>query len=286
MSFHCHIGWLFAVVIVVAQAGLAQEPLPDATESSPVDADAALKQMGYRPPSELVRETLADPPGSTRLSKKSSLWLDKANQRVFVDGFVSLRDAPLEMFACPLETKEHESIVATLAKSSEVHAALLAAGAMPGTTVSYRPKYVPATGQRIRVWVMYRDKEGKFHAVDARTWVQRTGTDKSLELDWVFAGSTYWKDPEDGKNYYQADNGELICVSNFSTAMMDLPVESSDSNGNLQYNAFTDRIPETLTPVRLMIVPIPIPGDQPSDPKKPIAKPDQVPDETLLPLKK
>lgn len=260
--------------------------LPAGNATGPVDADAALKELGYKEPADIVREALGDPPNAKRLSQKSSLWVDTKNHRVFVDGYIALRDAPLEMFACPAGTKEHESIVGVLAKSNEVHAALLAIGAMPGTTVKFDPKYVPATGQRIRVWVMYRDPAGEFKSVDARSWVRKGEAGQSLEMDWVFAGSTTWTDPQDGVNYYQANSGEMICVSNFGTAMMDLPIESSDSTGALQFWAYTDRIPPNLTPVRLVLVPIPIPSDKPVDPTKSVALPDKAPDESLLPKKK
>lgn len=260
--------------------------LPAGNPSGPVDPDAALKDLGYKDPADIVRAALGDPPNAKRLSQKSSLWVDTKNHRVFVDGYIALRDAPLEMFACPAGTKEHESIVGVLAKSSEVHAALLAVGAMPGTTVKFDPKYVAATGQRIRVWVLFRDAAGEFKAADARNWIRKGTSDQALEMDWVFAGSTTWTDPADGVNYYQANSGEMICVSNFGTAMMDLPIESSDSTGALQFWAFTDRIPPDLTPVRLMLVPIPIPTEKPADPSKTVAQPDQIPDESLLPKKK
>jgi len=257
--------------------------VPFGTAGPGVDADAELEKLGYRDPGDVVRKALADPPGATRLSKTSSLWVDRKNHRVYVDGYVALRNSPLEMFACPAGTKEHESIIGVLAKSNEVHAALLAIGAMPGTTVRYDPKYVPATGQRIRIWVMFRDEAGKFQATDARKWVRKGMSKESLETDWVFAGSSTWTDPQDGITYYQANSGDMICVSNFATAMLDVPVESSDSNGSLTYMAYTDRIPPDMTPVRLMLVPIPIPSDQPDDPKKTQPQPDQVPDESLLP---
>lgn len=265
---------------------LAEDP------GTPVDPAAALKELGYEDPMEKVRDLLADPPGAKRLSKNSSLWIDVKQKRIYVDGYVAIRDGHLEMFACPAGTKEHESIVATLAKADEVHAALLAIGAQKGTTVKFQPKYVPATGQRIRVWVMYRDEAGKFRATDAKKWVRVGQTDKSLDVDWVFGGSVTWTDPEDGKSYYQANSGELICVSNFGSAMMDLPVESSAAEASLTYMAYTDRIPPELTPVRLMLVPIPATDGKPNAtdaPVKPItavADPDKVPDESLMPLKK
>ncbi len=102
-----------------------------------------------------------------------------------------MQDGPLEMFACPIGTKEHESVIGSLARSSEVHAALLAVAAQPGTPVSYVPKFVPATGQRIRVWVCYWDDQGKFQVSDARRWIKNAKTKKQMEPDWVFAGSGF-----------------------------------------------------------------------------------------------
>jgi len=259
-------------------AGVLAQPLDDPPVKA-IDAEATLKELGYVDPADTVRAALGDPPDAKRLSKASSLWVDTKNKRVFVDGYVSLRDAPLEMFACPKGTKEHEAIVATLAKSSEVHAALLAVGAEPGSTVKFTPRYTPATGQPIRVWVMFRDQEGKFKFSDARKWVRKSGTDEALELDWVFAGSNLWTDPQDGIKYYQADGGDMICVSNFGTAMLDLPIKSSDSNGNLSFSAFTDRIPADLTPVRLMLVPIP----RETEDRKPVALDE--PTESMMPKK-
>lgn len=231
-------------------------------ELSPLPGDAMLAELGYVSPSDQVRSRLADPPGATRLSQQSSLWIDLRGKRVFVDGYIAQREAYLEMFACPAETKEHESIVGVIAQSSEVHAALLAVGAMPGTPVRWDTEYVPATGQPIRVWVMWHDEQGQFQSTDARQWIRHVGTEDSLELDWVFVGSSIWRDPSDGREYYQANGGEMICVSNFSTAMMDLPVQSSDQNNALLFDAFTERIPPVGTPVRLILVPLPDPAAQ------------------------
>ena len=74
--------------------------------------------------------------------------------------------------------------------------------------------------------------------------------------DWVFAGSQFWKDPDTGDEYYQAEGGELICVSNFSTATMDLPVESTQSTAELLFEALTENIPPVGTEVRLILSPI------------------------------
>src|SRR3954467_9099350 len=79
-----------------------------------------------------------------KLFPASDVWLDKKRNAVVLDGQVCLREGLLEMFACPKGTKEHESVVSLNCKAEEVHAALLAAGAKPGSPVSFDPEYKPA----------------------------------------------------------------------------------------------------------------------------------------------
>ncbi|TWU48593.1 hypothetical protein Poly51_44930 [Rubripirellula tenax] len=235
----------------------------------------------YVSPSDIAAKAFAPPPGAKPISKRN-LWIDAKNQRVFVDGYVAMNDGPLEMFACPAGTKEHESIVATIAKSSEVHAALLAVGAQTGTTVRFLPRYVPATGQRIRVWICYQNDAGNFKVVDGRQWVQVAETEKTMDVDWVFAGSGFWKDPTDNHEYYRADSGDMICVSNFSTAMMDVPVASSADASELEYSPMTANIPKRGTPVRMVLMPIPLATDANQGNAPEIQKPT----EEVLPLNK
>ena len=77
-----------------------------------------------------------------------------------------------------------------------------------------------------------------------------------LEHDWVFSGSQIVSDPETGEKFYVADrSGEIVCVSNFPTAMIDLPVESSSENARLGFEAATENIPAKGTPVRVILIP-------------------------------
>ncbi|MBL6713415.1 MAG: hypothetical protein ISQ07_08520, partial [Pirellulales bacterium] len=72
---------------------------------------------------------------------------------------------------------------------------------------------------------------------------------------WVFAGSSFWTDETTGQQYYQADGGDLVCVSNFPTAMLDLTIPSSQSNEALLFEAFDSRIPVRGTPLELIFSP-------------------------------
>lgn len=222
-------------------------PLTEEEKKTPVD--------DFVTPDQIASKAFADPPGSIALTK-TNLWVDRDKTKIYLDGYVAMNDGPLEMFACPAGTKEHESVVASIPKPSEVHAALIAIGAESGKPSTVSPEFMPATGQRIRIWVCYRDNENRFQFVDARDWIVRIGTTDTLKEDWVFVGSSVWTDPRDGISYYEADAGDMICVSNFSTAMLDIPVASSASSDFLEYSPNTKRIPERGTPVRLVLIPL------------------------------
>lgn len=195
-----------------------------------------------------------EPEGATRLVKDADIWFDVKKKLVICDGQVALREGQLEMFACPKGTKEHESVVSVNAKAYQMHAGLLGIGAKPGKPVKFDP-YTPASGQTIDVWVLWNDDKGQLKKAKAQEWIKHARTEKQMPFDWVFAGSGFWKDEMTGKEIYQAESGDLICVSNFATAMLDLPVPSSQVNDDLLFVAFTERIPPRGTKVRIVLHP-------------------------------
>jgi len=220
---------------------------PDATDAKPAET-------GEKTDSTDV-PVAKDPPGLVRLGKTTPVWIDPKRKLVLVDGKVVLREGQLEMFACPKQTKEHESIVSVDCKAHVVHAGLLAVGAKIGHPVKYDPKYVPAAGTEIEILILWTDKEGKRHKDRAQKWIRNVKTGKAMAHNWVFAGSGFWSDEQTGIRHYHADAGDMICVSNFSTAMLDLPISSSQSNEALLFDAFTKNIPPKGTKVRLVLVP-------------------------------
>lgn len=271
-----------ALALAVAMLALPSFAQPPAAEPEPPPSPFRAER---KDPEAAVAKRFAPPPEAVKLTKKGRLWADKKRQQVIIDGYVALQRGMLEMFACPAGTKEHESVVALFARSRDVHTALLAIGAQKGTTVQWNPKYVPATGQSIRVWVMWFDEQGKLQKSDARKWIAKTGTEETLQQDWVFAGSNFWTDPADGVTYYEADAGDMICVSNFASAMLDLPIVSSKDTGSLQFAAFTKNVPPERTFVRVVLRPIPFPSDDPQPTSQEVADPDEPPADEILKLR-
>ncbi len=92
-------------------------------------------------------------------------------------------------------------------------------------------------------------------AVPAQQWLRHSGTKKDLNLDWVFAGSTFVTSSR-REPFYAANEGDLICVSNFDSALLDLPIPSSQESGYLQYEAKSDHIPPLDSPVHIILEPI------------------------------
>jgi hypothetical protein len=197
-----------------------------------------------------------------RLNPNYDAWIDPKFKRVVVDGEVCLTEGQLEMFACLKGTKEHESIVAVDCKAYMLHAALLAVGAEQGAPVRFSPSYKAASGTPIDIQVVWTDAKG-VHRANAQDWVKNSQTSKTLSENWVFAGSGFYEDEDTKVKHYMAEGGDLICVSNFPSAMLDLPIESSQSNSALTFVANTEVIPPRGTKVRLVLTPRPKAAEKP-----------------------
>jgi hypothetical protein len=221
----------------------AEAPVAAGTENAPV----------YSAKSQAMR--LPEVKGAKRLDPKSEVWVDKERGVVIVDGAVSFRRGLLEMFACPRRTKEHESVVAVNAKAFLVHVGLITVGAEVGKPVQFEPKYAPPSGTEIEITVIWPDENGKLQKARAQDWIRDLKTKEAMKLPFVFAGSGFFKDEQNGQQYYLAEQGDFICVSNFAAATLDVPAESTQANEGLMFEAFTENIPALGTPVRLELKP-------------------------------
>jgi len=178
-------------------------------------------------------------------------------RRVHVLATVCLREGQLEQLLTRKHTKEHEAVLSADVDARQIHAALLAAGAEAGSPVTFRPEFKAPTGTRIKISLEYQ-KDGKTVRVHAQEWVRNARTRKPLQHDWVFAGSQFVPNPLEPKapDLYLANEGDVICVSNFESAMLDLPIVSPKDNDELVFEANTDRIPAVGTAVTVILEPV------------------------------
>lgn len=256
------------------------------------------------------------------VNKRGTVLIDLSGKRVLLKAKVVLREGLLEMFCCLKQTKEHESILAVDSKAYTIHTALLAIGAKPGRPAQFVPKYKPATGQRIDIFVQWTDKTGKLHRAPAQRWIRHAtrrfyaarfeklppgfkippkselrfdktnheltwfgrmtarqrdtllklsnnrayrksirsffqrSQPRPMQAHWIFTGSQLVTDKRTGKNIYQAEGGDLVCVANFATAMIDVDVRSSASAGDgLLFEPDPTQVPPLGTPVTVELIP-------------------------------
>jgi hypothetical protein len=98
-------------------------------------------------------------------------------------------------------------------------------------------------------------QEGKLIERPAQEMVRNIATQKAMTHDWLFVGSGIWTNPDTNESVYMGDSGELICVSNFGNATLDLPVESSSAASDLLFEAYSENIPVMGTLVWLVLQP-------------------------------
>jgi len=222
-----------------------------------------------------------DPEGLQPLHPTRPAWIDRDRKHVVLVGTVCQRQVPLELFACLKGSKEHEAVVSVDTEAYVVHAGLLLAGAEPGGPAQFEPEYRPARGTEIEVAVVWNGEDGRRRRARAQDWVRdvmaryemfqgvvanphdeelniedQFAAWRAMEYPWVFAGSMFHE--RDGQRRYLADmEGDLICVSNFPSAVLDVPVRSTDANAALLFEAFAERIPPIGTPVTLILTPKP-----------------------------
>jgi hypothetical protein len=183
-----------------------------------------------------------------------SLWFEPDAKRLIIRARVVLREGPLEHLLCLKGTKEHEAILATDAQPRQIHAGLLLTGAEPGHPVRFAPKFEPPTGTPIAIEFLWKSA-GETRRADARRWVKDEKAGRTLSERWVFAGSELFKDELTKKTIYAADEGDLITVANFGSAILDLPLASSANNSERVFTADPAQVPPLGTQVLMVLGP-------------------------------
>ena len=163
-----------ATPAVSTAQGTESEPsaVPTVNASPDRQADADSSESGTaatRLPPEIFRGD-----GLTPLNPENTVLLDLPNKRLLLKTHVCLDQGMLEMLLCLKQTKEHESILAIDSKAYTIHTGLLALGAESGKSATWTPKFQPATGQVIDIFMHYVDTAGKLQRVPAMKWIRKS----------------------------------------------------------------------------------------------------------------
>jgi hypothetical protein len=202
---------------------------------------------------EFAKQTIEIPKSWKRLDKESHIWADKDKRQVIVRGAICIQGGLLEMFACPRNTKEHESIVSVHAQAYQVHSTLLALKIQPGKPMQWNEDYTPVAGPVIDIEVRWTDENGKLVTCRAQELILNTDTEKPMTADFVFGGSVLIHDEENDKDSYMADYGPFINVANQPDAMIDVSIQSSQEAQGSLFAANPKKVPPINTKVYLVL---------------------------------
>jgi len=225
--------------------------------------------------------------------------VDLAGRVIEFDGIVPVNahtKADLKVFletaVCGYDSKEHESLIVTKAKPSQVHAAMLMLGLNPGKPGAWKleeKKWVgiPPEGDEVEIRFVVTGANGVQREEDPADWIVNIRDGKTLgaiapDAKWVFAGSKLAeKKPsprapgegsvpqsapssapnpavKPGPEYYVADiEGTLIGLTSFGTETIGLTVMYNPDNDKEapEWIASREKTPEIGTKVVVRVRP-------------------------------
>jgi hypothetical protein len=192
--------------------------------------------------------------GADKLGKLPHVEFDVAKKQVRVECEALNIQAPLEFFCCITGSNEHESVLRTPAKPSNIQIALLAIGLKPGQPITYSEalnKWIPPQGPPLHISVEFQ-KDGKTVTYPGYRWMRNVKTKKEPRaFTWVYTGSRVMPD---GK--FAADvTGYVVSIVNFDLTLVDVPQLASSDNETLEWEANLELMPKTGTKVWMIIEP-------------------------------
>jgi hypothetical protein len=224
---------LLAIAAAAMMAGCCSAP-PPTPAPAPVPAEPAPPRQ--KTPVIVEPPTPAAPEPSPLKELFPGIRIDVRARLVEFDGIVPVNchdpatpDVYLELIACTPDTREHESLVMTRIKPSNLHAALLAVGVDSGKPGSWLFENktlipVPPAGDGVNVSIAYRGSDGREIECAANEWVVHVQTGEMLKTgtageSWVFAGSVFAK--RQGREVYDADGtGTVIGLCTFGSEVV------------------------------------------------------------------
>jgi hypothetical protein len=113
--------------------------------------------------------------------------------------------------------------------------------------------YGPMNAEQKREW--FAKSTDKAYRKAIENFFDRSQS-REMTAKWIFTGSGFYEDEQTKQKFYRAEEGDLICVVNFASAMIDVDSESSEGNDALLYEAYTERIPPRDTEVLIELIPV------------------------------
>jgi hypothetical protein len=184
--------------------------------------------------------------------------VDTKAKEVRLESEVCLQRGGLELLACSPGTREHESILVVKARPSHIVFALALVGLSPGQPgyMTEAGSFSPPGGTVVDITARFTVSrpDGKTEIVEVPAWklLKPARSESGLErpIQWVYVGR-----PSEAALRAADQEGSVICLSNFTEAVLDVPFESTSVNADLLYEANPAVVPPPKTPVELILRP-------------------------------
>lgn len=225
---------LAIVAMAVLMGCRASPPAAPAPTRAPTPAEPAPQPA--RAPVSAGAPVPSAPEAAQLKELFPGIRVDAGAKLVEFDGIVPVNchdpatpDVYLELIACTPDTREHESLVMTRVKPSNLHAALLAVGLNSGKPGSWLFENktltpVPPAGDGVDVRIAYRGADAREIECAASEWVVHIQSGEMLKpgndgTSWVFAGSVFAT--RQGREVYDADGtGTVIGLCTFGSEVV------------------------------------------------------------------
>lgn len=213
---------------------------------------AGLLALGAKPGAPARFDGKYQPPTGTRIEIHAS-WKDMSGQPQRVPAQSWIRHTTNRYFEAPLERLPAEIVLERKDDSlryDSTNKLLLWFGTL---TSEQRDRFLKLS-----------DNQPYRKAVQA---IYQMSQPRELKAEFVFVGSRFVR-LEDGTERYLANDGSLICVANFSDAMIDINIQSSaDNAAGLLFEPWTERVPPVDTEVMLELLVVSAEKSSPSTEK-------------------
>jgi hypothetical protein len=230
----------------------------DTAGSEPIDPERA---VGSSAPEQ---RTTSDSAVAVVLRPFPHVEVDLSAREVRFDGIACLDVGWLEQVVCAPNSREHESLIVSLAQPSHIHAALLAAEFEPGapgrwTYENDQVAVIPPTGEEIEVEVIYENRAGDVVRESIRAWIRdHRGEHELPATPWVFGGSRMRQASASlgGGEVYEADyTGSIIGLVTFGDEVIGWREVLSDHEAvhPPEWEVNTGHVPTPGTPVQVIL---------------------------------
>ena len=242
---------LLALGLILAVPALAQDPAP-ASDPLPPTSDLGSRTSDLAPPPVYPVGSEPQPePSPVRWEGQTAILgdvrLDSATKTVTATGWVNQTSGAIEVLACGLAGKVHESVFVLPVNALDLQAALLLAGLKGGEPMPALGQG-PPNGTPVDVFVDWKSgDETKTARAEAFVWnVEENAV--LPDAPWTFTGSVI----KDGQ--FKAFAEESLVVTYWDPyAIVNISLPCGANDELLVVN--TNVVPEVKTPVALRFVP-------------------------------